>query len=96
MNTRSTKTAVEEEEVDPPDDPGEDDDDDDDGDDDDEDEDSDEDDDEMTAEHVARDVTQAIRDALENHVSADYDKRRILLTLDDDTRWVLTVKAREP
>jgi len=87
-----------EEEVDPSEieDDEDDDDEDDEDDDEDGDDDEDEEDDEMTAEHVARDVTGAIRDALENCVSADYDKRRILLTLDDDTRWVLTVKAREP
>lgn len=87
-----------EEEVDPPDteEDGEDDDDDDADDADDDDDDEDDEDEEMTAEHVARDVTQAIRDALENQEAVDYEKRRILLTLDDGSRWVLTVKAREP
>jgi hypothetical protein len=88
-----------EEEVDPPDvddeeeEDGDDDEDDDDADDDDDEDDEDE---EMTAEHVARDVTQALRDALENQESVDYEKRKVLLTLDDGTRWVLSIKARDP
>ena len=90
-----------EKEVDPPDTEEEGDDDEDEDDDaedgdEDDDEDEDEEEGEMTAEKVARDVAIALRDALENQDSVDYDKRRVLLALDDDTRWVLTVKRREP
>ena len=98
MNNRATKNAAEDE-VDPPDDldPGDDEDDDEDEDDDDEDDEDDEDEDEgeMTREKVAQGVAQAIRDAMETQVSAIAEKGRVLLDLDDDSRWILTIKERD-
>jgi len=95
------KKLAAEEDVDPPDedleddeDDGEDDEDEDSDDEDDED-DEDEEDREMTPEKVAQLVTTAIRDACESQDSVTADKRRILLDLDDESRWVLTVKRRD-
>jgi len=98
------KKPADEEEVDLPrdedadEDDGEDDDDEDDDEDDgDEDDDDDEDDEdgESTPEKVAQLVTTALRDACESCDSATADKRRILLDLDDESRWLLTVKRRD-
>lgn len=68
---------------------------DDDGDED-EDEDDDEDEDmELTPAKVAQDIAMCIREGLETQVSAIAEKGKILLDLDDDSRWVLVVKRRD-
>lgn len=88
------------EEIDGPgDDEDEDEDDDLDEDDDDEDEESeaveDDEDGETTPDEVARDIAAALRDAHEGCASAIAEKKRILLDLDDDSRWLITVKRRD-
>jgi hypothetical protein len=106
MSIRKATSPVNDADVDPPDgeeendEDGDEDEDDDDDDDLDEDEDDDDDDAEAegvvaSAEDVAKSVTMACREALENQDSVTADKRRILLDLDDGSRWVLTVKRRD-
>jgi len=67
--------------------------------DDDADDEDDEDDDDIEDEDeeviLAKEICQALRDAMESQVSAIVDKKKILLDLDDDSHWVLTIRRRD-
>jgi hypothetical protein len=73
-------------------DDGEDDDSDEDEADDDDDDDEEEEDPETS---LAQEICQALRDGQESCVSAIVDRKKILLDLDDDSHWVLTIRRRD-
>src|SRR5262245_25874883 len=70
-----------------------------DGDDDEDDEgdpdDEDDDDGELTPERVARDLARVISDGYESCANAVEEKGRVLLDLEDDSRWTISVKRRD-
>lgn len=72
--------------------------DDEDGDDDEEDADDDDDEDEegeTTAEDVAEDIVEAVRSGCDHHAAVAADGKKVLLDMEDGSKWLITIRSRQ-